>query len=741
MSMRARPSGGRSRFERARDGARELLASAREGDAVAVVLAGTPARVALAATTDLDAARRRHRRPRRERSGDRPRRRVGARARARRVPSAGRPAHRGPQRLGRRSTRRPAHRRGRPRAPLGRPARAARGDPRLRRHARRPQRRPRERPRRVRARRDRGGARLVVEDAKGKVLGHAPPPTGADAEVTVLLPRDDAAPVRARLAGSDAVAARRRGAGLPRGRPRGASRSIADATDESVATGGAPIVEQALSALKLDVDVRPIPALPDRAEDLAGTIGVLLDDPPGLTPEQRHALGGIPRRRRRGSSRPGPSRGGAPLGATLEPVLAHAVAWTETSGHGADPASAVGALAESAQSLTDLSAPAARPLRPRTSATSSRSFDGSTGRRSSRAGPWAAARRGSSPCPSPSTRATSRCGRRSSRCSTRGRPRHASTPRPGAATSAPRGAPRRARRRCRGPGGAVSVGARRRRRPRRAPARRRLPHHRGRQDRDAGRGAGRARARPAPASGGRRAAGEGMGEHRASVDVSGADRPGDAGPRGRRNGAAGMEPAQNGGGLTMVGGDETEANPRAGPTCAPKACQRLVPIGLAALLLAGCHSAGPYGHAPRYVELDDETTAASGAREYDPVMVERQPDEWRKGKTALFGVVESRSAGSGGQALLKLSVRRLEPRNLCENEQRRRLLPRDRERQGLRRRLRPRRAPRRRRRGAARGRAEVAAAHRRDARTGRVAPTARPSSTRTTTGTGHRSST
>jgi hypothetical protein len=95
---------------------------------------------------------------------------------------------------------------------------------------------------------------------------------------------------------------------------------------------------------------------------------------------------------------------------------------------------------------------------------------------------------------------------------------------------------------------------------------------------------------------------------------------------------------------------------------------RLLPLGLAAALLAGCHGAGPYGHAPRYVELDEETAAVAGAREYDPVMVERQPDQWRKGKIVLFGVVESRSAGPGGAALLKLSVRRLDPRNLCESE-------------------------------------------------------------------------
>jgi hypothetical protein len=83
----------------------------------------------------------------------------------------------------------------------------------------------------------------------------------------------------------------------------------------------------------------------------------------------------------------------------------------------------------------------------------------------------------------------------------------------------------------------------------------------------------------------------------------------------------------------------------------------------------GCHSPGPYGHSPRYVELSEETTAAAGAREYDPLMAERQPDAWRKGTVTLFGVVESRTAGPGGQAMLKLSVRRLEQRNLCESEQ------------------------------------------------------------------------
>jgi hypothetical protein len=98
-------------------------------------------------------------------------------------------------------------------------------------------------------------------------------------------------------------------------------------------------------------------------------------------------------------------------------------------------------------------------------------------------------------------------------------------------------------------------------------------------------------------------------------------------------------------------------------TIAPPAAVALL-IGA---LLVACHGAGPYGHSPRYVELDNETAATAGAREYDPVMVQRQPDAWRSGTTSLFGVVLSRTPGPSGQAMLKLGVRRLELRNLCEN--------------------------------------------------------------------------
>ena len=84
-------------------------------------------------------------------------------------------------------------------------------------------------------------------------------------------------------------------------------------------------------------------------------------------------------------------------------------------------------------------------------------------------------------------------------------------------------------------------------------------------------------------------------------------------------------------------------------------------------LTLGCGGGGKYGYAPNYIPTDSEESATKGAKEYDPVMFQREPETWRKGNVVLFGVVTSRAAGGGGTANLTLSVRRLEPRNLCDN--------------------------------------------------------------------------
>jgi hypothetical protein len=91
-------------------------------------------------------------------------------------------------------------------------------------------------------------------------------------------------------------------------------------------------------------------------------------------------------------------------------------------------------------------------------------------------------------------------------------------------------------------------------------------------------------------------------------------------------------------------------------------------LGLGGLPLAGCHSAGPYGHSRVYSPLDAEEEALHGAKNYDPVMVQREPLKWKGKPVNVFGVVKSRNDGAGGAAYLTLSVRVLEPRNLCDTE-------------------------------------------------------------------------
>ncbi len=81
----------------------------------------------------------------------------------------------------------------------------------------------------------------------------------------------------------------------------------------------------------------------------------------------------------------------------------------------------------------------------------------------------------------------------------------------------------------------------------------------------------------------------------------------------------------------------------------------------------GCSSAGPYGYSRDYSPLSAEEEAVDGAREYDPIMAQREPDDWKKGKVMLFGVVRSRSEGPGGTAYLSLGMRTLAARNLCDD--------------------------------------------------------------------------
>ena len=85
------------------------------------------------------------------------------------------------------------------------------------------------------------------------------------------------------------------------------------------------------------------------------------------------------------------------------------------------------------------------------------------------------------------------------------------------------------------------------------------------------------------------------------------------------------------------------------------------------IVACACSSAGPYGYSREYSPLDEEEELLDGARELDPVDVERNAETWKKGRISVFGVVKERKQGPGGATDLTLSMRSLATRNLCDS--------------------------------------------------------------------------
>jgi len=174
---------------------------------------------------------------------------------------------------------------------------------------------------------------VQLHDATGELMARL---VGADAILA-----DDTAPVLA-TSGELAVAI------------------VADPVSSKLATGGPPPVEQALSALELDMRVRPLPLLPDRPEDLAPFAGIVIEDPPGFTPEARRSLGAWLERGGVALLALGPHAPLAPLGASFEPLVAGSVGWGPSGAQGLD---------ERAAAVFGAAAPGLYDLRPRGRAT------------------------------------------------------------------------------------------------------------------------------------------------------------------------------------------------------------------------------------------------------------------------------------------------------------------------------------------------------------------------------------
>jgi von Willebrand factor type A domain/Aerotolerance regulator N-terminal len=341
-SMRVQGTDG-VRFERALRAARELLASAREGDAIAIVLAGKPARLALAATTDLNAARRALADlSESDRSTDLEGAVGLARTSVASVPHhdkrvvllsdlAGGPLADGEPPLWAPvpELAKPlencaiysAEQHGRRIAVRVACTSAAAAAGRL-----------------VNVVGDKGPGAALASRGGLQELGLDLDPKLEKPEVELnggdALKQDDRSPLAAESAALGVLV-------------------LADVSESGAQTGGPPVLEQAVSALESNAVLHPIALLPDDPNEFHNSGLLLIDDPGGITPEARGALvtfvehGGV------AVAFLGPRAEQTPLGATLEPFVHGAVHW-EAQATGDVNEASLAWLGPEASSLRDL---------------------------------------------------------------------------------------------------------------------------------------------------------------------------------------------------------------------------------------------------------------------------------------------------------------------------------------------------------------------------------------------------
>jgi hypothetical protein len=352
LSMRAKLGSG-TRFSRAIQGANEVLGSLREGDAVAIVAAGAPPRVLLAPTTELELA---HKTLAALAPTDRGTDLDGALSLG---ATLGRSLAQVDRRLvllsdlsdGRSSP-----------EPVGSGLDVPLWAPL-------PELRSRLADCAVLRAQRKGAAirvavacgadadadgRRVEAIAAGQVVASSPLLARARLqEVEITLPAGAQSPAMARLTGADAVVEDDQAPVVDAARVMQIG-VVSDLAESGPVTGGPSPVEQALAALDETVAVRPLPEVPDDPEALNAYAALVLDDPPGLTPEARAAIRAWGERGGVGLLLLGPRAGGAILGAAFDPFLPGPVRWSTEAPAGADPKG--GELGEASGSLGKLGA-------------------------------------------------------------------------------------------------------------------------------------------------------------------------------------------------------------------------------------------------------------------------------------------------------------------------------------------------------------------------------------------------
>ncbi|MEZ4220721.1 MAG: BatA and WFA domain-containing protein [Polyangiaceae bacterium] len=358
-SMRARLSGGDQRWQAAIAGALELLDAARTGDAIAVVLAGKPARLLLPATTDLNQARQ-------------VLTELQVSDRGTDLDAAVKLGEASLQALPHKDRRivllsdlaapaldveklpltAPLERLSQPAADCGIVQALRSGNRASVRVACNAASAAAKRTLRVQLEGDLGPSEAGPAVKAGAELGTAPlVDRGGVQDIAIELSAASGT-MSARLSEGDALPENDR-APLSLESGRLGVAVVRDPSTTSVATGGAPIIEQALASLERDVGVRPLQVLPDKLTELDGYALTIVDDPPGVPAEARSALTTWLERGRVAMLLLGPNADAAPLGSTFEPFARGALRWQSKTGGGADPTS-LGFLGEAASSLEKL---------------------------------------------------------------------------------------------------------------------------------------------------------------------------------------------------------------------------------------------------------------------------------------------------------------------------------------------------------------------------------------------------
>jgi hypothetical protein len=368
LSMRAKLPDGSSRWARAHDAARDLLASAREGDAVAIVLAGKPARAVLGMTTDLALARRvigevrpsdrgtdlagavALARSALADGGERPRRIVLLSDHAGDPPTGGTPP-----------VWAPLPEVARPVADCGIVSAERRGSRVVvSLSCNRPE---AARGRRLEVTTASGSGVAPSKEARPAPVDSRPPSekaiAGADLDaragvqsVTLGVTTKERL-LAVRLTGEDAL-------GHDDIAPVSPDESalavavIADTARSGVVTGGGTPLEQALAALEAELSLRPLAMLPDDAAELDRLGLVVLDDPRGLGPEARGALSGFVERGGLALALLGPSVERVEIGATLEPFAFGAARWEKNPSVPGAKVASLGWVGPEAASLAEL---------------------------------------------------------------------------------------------------------------------------------------------------------------------------------------------------------------------------------------------------------------------------------------------------------------------------------------------------------------------------------------------------